>query len=124
MLATKESLVCFQPFIEGERVLLVMDHAALTWAKNANRRLVAWGLVFAAYPQLVIVHQPGRTHSNIDPLSRLPHIPQYISPARDNLPSPTALIEHEDLQSVWEAFIKEGEFTVEHKTITVTRPNG
>ena len=38
-LAAKESLVCFQPFIEGEKVLLVTDHSALTWAKmyeNAN----------------------------------------------------------------------------------------
>ena len=45
VLATKESLVHFQPFIEGERVLLVTDHAVLTWAKtygNANRRLAAW----------------------------------------------------------------------------------
>ena len=120
VLAAKESLVRFQPFIEGERVLLVMDHAALTWAKtykNANRRLAAWGLVFAAYPQLVIV-QPGRIHSNVDPLSRLPRIPQYISPARNNLPSPTASTEHEDLQAMWETFIKEHEFTVESKTIT------
>jgi hypothetical protein len=38
-LAAKESLVRFQPFIEGERILLVTDHSALTWAKtyeNAN----------------------------------------------------------------------------------------
>ena len=65
-LAAKESLVRFQPFIEGERILLVTDHAALIWAKtyeNANRRLAAWGLVFAAYPQLTIVHQPGRAPS-------------------------------------------------------------
>ena len=33
-LAAKESLVRFQPFIEGERVLLVTDHSALTWAKT------------------------------------------------------------------------------------------
>ncbi len=120
-LAAKESLVRFQPFIEGERVLLVTDHAALIWAKtyeNANRRLAAWGLVFAAFPHLVIVHRPGRTHSNVDPLSRLPRIPQYISPAREDLPSPTASTEHEDLQIAWEAFIKEREFTVESKTVT------
>jgi hypothetical protein len=46
-LAAKESLIRFQPFIEGERVLLVTDHATLTWAKtyeNANRRLAAWDL--------------------------------------------------------------------------------
>ena len=33
-LAAKESLVHFQPFIEGEKVLLVTDHSALTWAKT------------------------------------------------------------------------------------------
>ena len=123
-LAAKESLIHFQPFIEGERVLLVTDHAALTWAKtyeNANRRLVAWGLVFAAYPQLIIVHRPGRTHSNVDPLSRLPCIPQYISPARDDLPSPATSTEREDLQSTWEAFIKEREYAVESKTVTTRR---
>jgi hypothetical protein len=32
-LATKESLIRFQPFIEGERILLVTDHATLTWVK-------------------------------------------------------------------------------------------
>jgi hypothetical protein len=58
-LAAKESLVKFQPFIEGEQILLIMDHAALTWAKtyeNANCRLASWGLVFAAYPKLKIVY--------------------------------------------------------------------
>ena len=71
-LAAKESLIRFQPFIEGERVLLVTDHAALVWVKtyeNANRRLAAWGLVFATFPDMVIIHRPGRVHSNIDPLS-------------------------------------------------------
>ena len=80
---------------------------------------MAWGLVFTAYPQLIIVHRPGRTHSNVDPLSRLPRIPPYISLARDNLPSPAASTEHEDLQSTWEAFIKEREYAVERKTVTM-----
>jgi hypothetical protein len=38
-LGAKEGLVKFQPFIEGEHVLLVTDHAALQWARtyeNAN----------------------------------------------------------------------------------------
>jgi len=128
-LAAKESLVHFQPFIEGERVLLVTDHAALTWAKtyeNTNHRLAAWGLVFAVFPELVIVivHWPGRTHSNIDPLSRLPHIPKYISPAREDLPNPKASTEHDDLQQAWEAFIKEREFAVESKTVTTHSKKG
>jgi hypothetical protein len=43
-LGAKEALVRFQPFIEGEQVILVTDHAALQWARvyeNANRRLAA-----------------------------------------------------------------------------------
>jgi hypothetical protein len=31
-LAAKEGLVRFQPYIEGERILLVTDHSALQWA--------------------------------------------------------------------------------------------
>ena len=38
-LGAKEGLIKFQPFIEGEQVLLITDHAALQWAhtyENAN----------------------------------------------------------------------------------------
>jgi hypothetical protein len=87
-LGAKEALVRFQLFIEGEQVILVTDHAALQWARvyeNANRRLAAWGAVFAAYPGLKIMHRPGRVHSNVDPLSRLPRVPAHASPIRDDL---------------------------------------
>lgn len=85
-LGAKEALVKFQPFIEGETVILVTDHATLQWARvyeNTNWRLVAWGAVFAAYPGLKIVHRPGHIHSNVDPLSRLPRIPPHQSPVKD-----------------------------------------
>jgi len=87
-LGAKEALVKFQPFIEGETVILITDHAALQWArvyKNANRRLAVWGAVFTAYPGLKIIHRPGRIHSNVDPLSRLPRVLQHSSPVRDVL---------------------------------------
>ena len=87
-LAAKEALVKFQPFIEGEEITLVTDHAALVWARvyeNANRRLAAWGAVFAAYPGLTIVHRAGRVHSNVDPLSRLIRIPPHDSPLNDDI---------------------------------------
>ena len=88
-LGAKEGLVKFQPFIEGEKITLVTDHAALQWAKtyeNSNRRLAAWGTIFSAYaPHLSIVHRPGRKHSNVDPLSRLYRAPPpQDSPARDD----------------------------------------
>jgi hypothetical protein len=69
-----KGLIKFQPYIEGETILAVTDHAALTWSKtfqNVNRRLLTWGTVFAAYPKLRIVHRAGRVHSNVDPISRL-----------------------------------------------------
>jgi hypothetical protein len=91
-LAAKEGLVKFQPFIEGEDILLVTDHSALQWARtyeNANRRLAAWGAVFSAYaPKLEIVHRAGRVHSNVDPLSRLPRAPPpQTSPLEVNDPA-------------------------------------
>lgn len=51
-LAVKEGLVKFQPFIEGEDILLITDHSTLQWARtyeNANHRLAAWGAVLSAY---------------------------------------------------------------------------
>jgi len=33
-LALKEGLIKFQPYIEGETILAVTDHAALTWSKH------------------------------------------------------------------------------------------
>ena len=91
-LAAKEGLVKFQPFIEGEKILLVTDHSALQWARtyeNSNRRLAAWGAVFSAYaPNLEIIHRAGRVHSNVDPLSRLPRAPPaHISPLLGDEPS-------------------------------------
>lgn len=73
-LALKEALIKFQPYIEGEQILAVTDHAALTWSRtfqNINRRLLTWGTIFAAYPNLRIIHRAGRVHSNVDPISRL-----------------------------------------------------
>ena len=123
-LAAKESLVRFQPFIEGESILLVMDHSALTWAKtyeNANRRLAAWGLVFAAFPEMVIIHRPGRTHSNVNPLSHLPRIPTFVSPARDDLPEQSLSTDHEELQRAWNEFIRNRELVSEGKLVILQR---
>ena len=73
-LALKEGLIKFQPYLEGEKILAITDHAALTWSKtfqNVNRRLLTWGLIFSAFLNMKIVHRAGRVHSNVDPISRL-----------------------------------------------------
>lgn len=71
-LALKEALIKFQPYIEGKQILAITDHAALTWSQtfqNVNWRLLTWGTVFVAYPNLHIIHCAGRVHSNVDPIS-------------------------------------------------------
>ncbi|KIY46904.1 hypothetical protein FISHEDRAFT_46384, partial [Fistulina hepatica ATCC 64428] len=44
-LALKEALIKFQPYIEGEQITAITDHAALQWSRtyqNVNRRLLTW----------------------------------------------------------------------------------
>jgi hypothetical protein len=136
-LAAKEGLVKFQPFIEGEKVLLVTDHSALQWARtyeNSNRRLAAWGAIFSAYaPGLEIIHHPGRVHSNMDPLSRLLRAPPpHVSPARET-DKPLAMTETlTDAQERWRdrdpalratftAYTVEGGLEGKASTFAVTR---
>ena len=74
VLALKKGLIEFQAYIEGETILAVTDHTALTWSKTfqiVNQRLLTWGTVFAAYLNLHIIHQARRVHSNINPISWL-----------------------------------------------------
>lgn len=71
---SKDGLVKFQPSVEGGKVIAITDHAALIWSKtyqNVNRRLLTWGTIPAASPNLKIVHQAGQIHLNVDPISRL-----------------------------------------------------
>ncbi len=108
-LGVKEALIKFQPFIEGERNIVITDHAALVWAwmyKNTNRRLVAWGTVFGAFPGLDIVHRAGKVHSNMDPLSRLPRIPPHQSPAVNETHPISESIAEQPIKA-WESIIKE-----------------
>jgi hypothetical protein len=87
-LALKEGLIKFQPFLEGESVVAITDHAALTWSRtyqNVNRRLLSWGTIMSAYPELKIVHRAGRVHSNVDPISRLRRrVPVQEGPPKDS----------------------------------------
>ena len=98
-LALKEGLIKFQAYIEGEEVVAITDHAALTWSKtfqNLNRRLLTWGTVFSAYPNLRIVHRAGRVHSNVDPISRLRRRVPYQEGPDDSKLESISLIGKED----------------------------
>lgn len=88
-LALKEGLIKFQPYLEGELIVVFTDHAALTWSRtfqNINRRLLTWGTVYSAYPDLEILHRAGKVHSNVDPISRLRRrVPHFESPVNDGI---------------------------------------
>src|SRR5260370_25376461 len=107
-LGVKEALVKFQPFIEGEKNIVIMEHATLVWARtyeNANRRLAVWGTVFGAFPGLDIIHRARKVHSNIDPLSRLPRILPHQSPAIDKTKPILEAILEQPIKA-WESVIK------------------
>src|SRR5260370_5272069 len=108
-LGVKEALVKFQPFIEGEKNIVIIEHTTLVWARtyeNTNRRLAAWGTVFGAFPGLDIVHRAGKVHSNIDLLSRLLRILLHQSPAIDETQPISDVILEQPIKA-WETVIKE-----------------
>lgn len=104
-LALKEGLIKFQTFIEGETILAITDHAALTCGKtfqNVNHRLLIWGTVFSAYPNLKLVHRAGRVHSNVDPISCLQHrVPVHNSLTVDATQAISLGIEDDPLESMY-----------------------
>lgn len=118
-LALKEGLVKFQATLEGEEIFAITDHAALTWSKtfqNVNRRLLTWGLVFSAFPNLRIVHRAGRVHSNVDPLSRMRRqVPEQVSPSPSVKEPLTLGLTEDPLQNTYESL---GE-RFEHKLLRV-----
>lgn len=56
--------------------------------RNVNRHLLTWGTVFAAYPDMEIIHHAGKVHSNVDPVSHLQrHVPITDGPLTDDVKS-------------------------------------
>lgn len=62
----------FRPYIEGSRVTVITDHAALLWLQNLKDptgRLARWALRLQAY-DFTIIHKKGKDHVVPDALSR------------------------------------------------------
>ena len=64
-------------YLDGSSVTIVTDHHALQWLwsikQSTNSRLHKWAMLLGPMEHtLKIVHRPGLTHSNVDPLSRHP----------------------------------------------------
>ncbi|GMK57154.1 hypothetical protein CspeluHIS016_0309940 [Cutaneotrichosporon spelunceum] len=66
----------FRPYLDGDDIELITDHAALQWIldyKGDNGRLIRQALALQHYrPHLTIKHRPGKLHAHVDQLSRAP----------------------------------------------------
>jgi hypothetical protein len=63
----------FHKYLGATKFILVTDHSALKWLRTAEPkgRIGRWILKLQPY-NFEIFHKPGRIHSNVDALSRLP----------------------------------------------------
>lgn len=62
----------FRPYIEGSKVTVITDHAALLWLQNLKDptgRLARWALRLQTY-DFAIIHKKGKDHVVPDALSR------------------------------------------------------
>jgi hypothetical protein len=64
----------FHKYLGAAKFLLVTDHLALKWLRTVEPkgRLGRWILKLQPY-NFEIIHKPGKVHSNVDALSRLPN---------------------------------------------------
>jgi hypothetical protein len=62
----------FRPYLQGRPFTIVTDHAALKWlmsTQDFTGKLARWSLKLQEY-EFEIEHRPGKTHGNVDGLTR------------------------------------------------------
>ena len=90
-------------YVYGSNLRLVTDHSALKWlwtVKPTNSRLFKWSILLNPLRDNVeIVHRPGRTHANVDLLSRNPS--DQPPPAGKKIIRPAYSTTHVHLTDQW-----------------------
>ena len=74
LLAVKEAVTHFHPYVCGVHFKVRTDHGSLNWLmnfKNLDGQLCRWSLVLGTYDYTIHFRQ-GRAHKNADGLSRCP----------------------------------------------------
>jgi len=75
-LAVVWAIKLFRPYLQSHIPFeLITDHSALKWLvhkPNPPGRLARWIMTLRDY-NFTVTHKKGKTHSNVDPLSRIPH---------------------------------------------------
>jgi hypothetical protein len=72
-LAVIWAVTLFKHYLIGKRFTLITDHAALKWLlhrKEPTGIFARWILILQDY-KINIIHKAGRTHNNVDVLSRM-----------------------------------------------------
>lgn len=72
MLAIFWSIKQYRPYLYGNEFIVISDHKPLQWifkTKDSTNRLFRWRLQLAEY-DFIVLHKPGRHHTNVDCLSR------------------------------------------------------
>lgn len=72
-LAVIWAVTLFKHYLIGRKFTLITDHAALKWLlhrKDPTGILARWILILQDY-EINIIHKAGRTHNNVDVLSRM-----------------------------------------------------
>lgn len=81
LLAVMYAIKQFRCYLYGRKFTLITDHAALKWMlnlKDPSARLTRWALRLAEY-DYEVVHKPGKSHTNVDALSRTVAVVQEVN---------------------------------------------
>ena len=94
MLALVSAIRHFRPYLYGSKFLCRVDHHSLIWLKNMRNPmgiLARWLETLSNY-NFTVQHRPGKLHTNVDALSRLPY---------DNADSPENIYTTSHLSQRW-----------------------
>lgn len=104
-LAIKYALEKFRHYLLGAEFVVRTDHSSLTWLFKAKTgRLQRWALVLQEYLPFEIQHRAGKTHANVDALTRsfansecvADHMVFMATPAKFELPVGAELIKEQE----------------------------
>ena len=90
----------FRPYLYGREFDVITDHNLLKWLNNArdpNSRLSRWSLALQSYAY-TIKHRPGKSHGNVDALSRMPDPLQKNDSPSEDVGTPLNAIDSPGLQ--------------------------
>ena len=94
------SYIYISPYVYVTEFEVITDHNPLKWVDNAkdpHSRLSCWSLSLQRYP-FTGKHRPGKSHGNVDALSRLPDTAVHKEDWKENKVTSVYAIDSPGLQ--------------------------